>query len=486
MSDNILAQLIFEKGVLSPYTLNKIITTIGRNESNDIVLDDAKVSSFHGNILSREDGYHVLDMKSRNGIKVNGVLIESSPLKTGDKIEFGDQLLRFECIVAESIESMETPIERLNQKIQTMALQSPSLRKEVESILQEVEKQQTKTREELKALEERNQALDQALQSIRNTVISAPGGAMERTLGLVRKLATADLPVLITGETGTGKTHLARIIHQMSARNAKGFCVIDCATIPSNLIESELFGYEKGAFTGAVNRKIGKVESHAGGTVFLDEIGDLPLELQGKLLRFVQEGRFERLGSNETQQVDVRLIAATHYNLEARVQEGKFRQDLFYRLHVLPLKVPALRERSEDIPVLGKYFVHKHFGQEPWAFSPDAIDAMQKHNWPGNVRELENRIQRAWLFHVDDIITASDLGLETPAAAQESVKDAENFTLEKKTLEQYREEFEGAILKRCLQYYKGNITRTSDHLQISRNTCKTMVKRYNLAFDPKE
>ncbi len=476
------AQLIFENQNIEPYTFKKMITTIGRHESNDIFLDEAKVSSFHSNILSREEGYHILDMKSRNGTKVNGVLIQNSPLQDGDLIELGDLHLRFKMLVNTELNSV--PLQRLQQKFQTMALQSPDLRQEMESILIEVAEQEKQNREKLTALQKRNQELDDTLQKMRNSVISAPGGAMEKTLELVRKLASADLPVLITGETGTGKTHLAQIIHQISARSHKGFCVIDCATIPANLIESELFGYEKGAFTGASSRKIGKVESHAGGTIFLDEIGDLPMELQGKLLRFVQEGRFERLGSTETQQVDARLIAATHYNLEDRVQAGKFRQDLFYRLHVLPLKVPALRERHEDIPVLAKFFIQKHFGQEAWHFSPDALDAMNRHNWPGNVRELENRLQRAWLFHVDGVMTASDLGLESPTVAAATVP--ETFKLENKTLEQYREEFEGVILKRCLQYYKGNITRTADHLQISRNTCKSMVKRYNLAFDPNE
>jgi DNA-binding NtrC family response regulator len=319
---------------------------------------------------------------------------------------------------------------------------------------------------------------------MRNQLVFAEGGPMEKVQALARKLATVDLPVLITGETGTGKTYIAKLIHHYSARASKPFLVIDCATLPANLIESELFGHEKGAFTGAMARKSGKVEACAGGTLFLDEIGDLPLELQGKLLRFVQEGRFERLGGNETVHVDVRIVAATNYDLNERVKAQKFRQDLFYRLHVLPLLMPPLRDRIDDIPVLARHFIHKHFGQTAWSFSQDALDSIRAHAWPGNVRELENKLQRSWLFHTGNVITAADMGMEHDGRApRPAAAPAGDEGMEKKTLEEYREEYETALLRRCLKHYKGNITKCAEHLQISRNTCKSMLRKYKLVGD---
>jgi two-component system response regulator AtoC len=624
------AQLVWESGDRPPFPLNKVITTLGRNEANDVMLDDPKVSSFHGNILNREDGWHLLDLKSRNGTLVNGKPVTACALRDGDAIAFGDITLRFQS--PDPFRQGPLPLARLNQKIHTMAIQSPALRREAEEILREVERHEAflkglvetvsalaesrtqahfagrlaeiltrrlecravqlaagsprdlparppletaawdagwsvdavpegrrlrleqrgtewravlafaaapgrgsiaflaeglpsepreetrdllemillfasvlwrnlgeieelhrqetgrlleeKERESRKAidsLESRNRELDGFLQRMRSQLVFAEGGPMEKIQALARKLATVDLPVLITGETGTGKTYIANLIHHYSARAGKPFTVIDCATLPANLIESELFGHEKGAFTGAVARKIGKVEACAGGTLFLDEIGDLPLELQGKLLRFVQEGRFERLGGNETVQVDVRIVAATNHDLQERVKAQKFRQDLFYRLHVLPLAMPALRERADDIPVLARHFIRKHFGQDSWSFTPDALEAIKTHPWPGNVRELENKLQRAWLFHAGDRITAADLGLE--AAGPSPRAAAGDEPLDKKTLEEYREEYESALLRRCLKHYKGNITKCAEHLQISRNTCKSMLRKYRLVGD---
>ncbi len=625
------AHLVWESGEHPPYPLNKVITTLGRNESNDIYLDDPKVSSFHGNILNREDGFHLLDLKSRNGTTVNGKPVSACALQDGDAIAFGDIRFRFKSLTP--FPNTPMPLARLNQKIHTMAIQSPGLRKEAEEILREVERHQEflkalvetvsaltesrtvahfaerlgevltrklecrsvclaaeksqdlpkacaletipweapeaktgsadggrwlkvtpgtagwrvqlafqpapergwvafladgihvepkeetrdlldmillfasvlwrnlqdienlhraetgrlleeqgrESRGRIEDLQRQNRELDDFLRQMRNQLVFAEGGPMEKVQTLARKLATVDLPVLITGETGTGKTYIAKLIHHFSARAAKPFLVIDCATLPANLIESELFGHEKGAFTGAMARKSGKVETCAGGTLFLDEIGDLPLELQGKLLRFVQEGKFERLGGNETVHVDVRIVAATNYDLMERVKAQKFRQDLFYRLHVLPLLMPPLRERTEDIPVLARHFIQKHFGQVSWSFTPDASDAIRTHAWPGNVRELENKLQRAWLFHAGNSIAASDLGLDSGAPAPRSAPAEDG--LEKKTLEEYREEYETALLRRCLKHYRGNITKCAEHLQISRNTCKSMLRKYKLLGD---
>jgi len=221
--------------------------------------------------------------------------------------------------------------------------------------------------------------------------------ALKKVLRGVEKVATTGSSVLIMGETGTGKELIARAIHALSGRKERPLVKTDCAVLPANLIESELFGHEKGAFTGAVARRIGRFELAHGGTMFLDEIGELPLELQGKLLRVLQDGEFERVGGTQTLSVDVRIIAATNRNLEKLVDTGAFRQDLYYRLNVFPILIPPLRDRKEDIPALAKHFVLKHgtkCGRKIEIIPNSTIMALQEYNWPGNIRELENIIER--------------------------------------------------------------------------------------------
>src|SRR5215510_1804871 len=222
--------------------------------------------------------------------------------------------------------------------------------------------------------------------------------ALRRVLRQVEVVAPTDSGVLIQGETGTGKELIAQAVHNRSGRRDRPFIKVNCAAIPSGLLESELFGHEKGAFTGAITRKPGRFELADKGTLFLDEVGDIPLELQAKLLRVLQEHEFERLGSTRTQQVDVRVIAATHRNLKQMVEEGTFRSDLYYRLHVFPLTVPPLRERHEDIPFIVRYFVHKYsqrMKRRIETISPRTMQVLQDYAWPGNVRELQNFIERA-------------------------------------------------------------------------------------------
>jgi formate hydrogenlyase transcriptional activator len=217
----------------------------------------------------------------------------------------------------------------------------------------------------------------------------------------VELAAPAGTTVLLLGETGTGKELFARAIHNLSPRRDRTFVKINCAAIPSGLLESELFGHERGAFTGAVSQKIGRFELADRGTLFLDEVGDLPLELQPKLLRVLQEQEFERLGGNRTQRVDVRVVAATNADLSKRVAERAFRSDLYYRLNVFPIQIPALRERSEDIPLLVRYFVQKfsaRLNKDVEYIPTDAMDALVHYSWPGNVRELENLLERAVLL----------------------------------------------------------------------------------------
>lgn len=217
---------------------------------------------------------------------------------------------------------------------------------------------------------------------------------VQRLCSIVRLVAPRDTTVLITGESGTGKDVVARAVHQLSARRLKPFVVINCAAIPEALLEAELFGFVKGAFTGAVQSKIGRIHAAQGGTLFLDEIGDLPLGLQSKLLRFLEQGEVQRLGSNDTFRVDVRVIGATNANLRQRVQEHNFREDLFYRLSIFPIELSPLRERMEDLPLLTQSFLTK-FCPHNVTLSPGAVALLLQHTWPGNVRELRNVIERA-------------------------------------------------------------------------------------------
>jgi formate hydrogenlyase transcriptional activator len=225
--------------------------------------------------------------------------------------------------------------------------------------------------------------------------------ALKRALAQVELAAPAGTTVLLLGETGTGKELFARAIHNLSPRRDRTFVKVNCAAIPSGLLESELFGHERGAFTGAISQKIGRFELADRGTLFLDEVGDLPLELQPKLLRVLQEQEFERLGGNRTQRVDVRVVAATNADLSSRVAERAFRSDLFYRLNVFPIQIPALRERAEDLPLLVRYFVQRfsrQLNKDVEYIPADAMDSLAQYSWPGNVRELENLIERAVLL----------------------------------------------------------------------------------------
>jgi formate hydrogenlyase transcriptional activator len=233
--------------------------------------------------------------------------------------------------------------------------------------------------------------------------------ALQRTLREVEVVAPTDSGVLILGETGTGKELIARAIHNLSPRRNRPFIKLNCAAIPSGLVESELFGHERGAFTGAIMRKAGRFESADRGTLFLDEVGDIPLELQPKLLRVLQEHEFEKLGSTHTQQVDVRVVAATHRDLKQMVEDGEFRSDLYYRLHVFPLPVPPLRERREDIPLLVRHFVDEYarrMKRRIETIPPQAMEAFRSYSWPGNVRELQNFIERAVILSPGSVLRA--------------------------------------------------------------------------------
>jgi two-component system NtrC family response regulator len=277
--------------------------------------------------------------------------------------------------------------------------------------------------------------------------------------------------VLLEGESGTGKEVLARALHALSPRSARRFVAINCAAIPDTLLEAELFGYEKGAFTGALRTTPGRIESADGGTLFLDEIGDLPPALQAKLLRFLQERVIERVGGREEIAVDVRVVCATHRNLRSRIHEGSFREDLFYRLSELVLAIPALRERTGDAVLLAHAFVARfgaQQGRERLSLRVDAIDAIAQHGWPGNVRELENCIKRAVIMTDTAAIGAAELGLQ-PTAPTRSLN-----------LRQVREEAERQAVIEAMARADGSVARAADLLGVSRPTLYDLLNRLGL------
>ena len=253
------------------------------------------------------------------------------------------------------------------------------------------------------------------------------GEAMRKVMAQVERVAASETRVCILGETGTGKELVARTLHERSARSAGPFVALNCAAVPSELIESELFGHEKGSFTGAAGRHVGKFEQAEHGTLFLDEIGDMPLHMQAKLLRVLEEGEIERVGGEKPLRVDVRVLVATHRDLEAQVKDGKFRQDLFHRVYVFPLLLPPLRERREDIPALVEHFAAQVCAQNGWKtvpFSADAIAALQAHSWPGNVRELRNMIERLML-----LAPSGEVDLETVQLALPQGSTSQGLTV---------------------------------------------------------
>lgn len=290
----------------------------------------------------------------------------------------------------------------------------------------------------------------------------------------IEKVAPSDATVLLLGDTGTGKELCSKALHQLSSRLKERFVAINCAAIPENLLESELFGYEKGAFTGAGKTTIGKIEYASGGTLFLDEIGDLPMTLQAKLLRFLQERVIERIGGREEIPIDVRVICATHQDLQKKIEEGKFREDLYYRLSEIPIRIPSLSERHGDTLLLARSFLD-HFSSEHGnkftGFTKEALLALENHDWPGNVRELKNRIKRAVIMAEGKQITTKDLELE------DIQKNSDNTDFNLKAV---REKSERETILRVLGHVNGKISQAAELLGISRPTLYDLMRKLNL------
>jgi DNA-binding NtrC family response regulator len=288
----------------------------------------------------------------------------------------------------------------------------------------------------------------------------------------IRKVASVDAPVLISGESGTGKELAARAIHERSIRATGPFVAVNCGALPANLIQSELFGHEKGAFTGADQRKIGFIEKAQGGTLFLDEMGDLPLDLQANMLRFLQEQTIERVGGREPIKVDARIISATNIDLQQAVAAQRFREDLYFRLNVLALLVPSLRERGPDVELLAKFFFNKFIREQHSSvkgFSARSLQAIRDHNWPGNVRELINRVRRAIVMTEHRLIRPSDLGL-----------DGNEMSISAFALDQVRADAETRAIRETLKAARYNVSRSARTLGISRVTLYRLMAKHNI------
>jgi len=321
-------------------------------------------------------------------------------------------------------------------------------------------------------LQEENRRLQGMQQAPATSGILTRDPEMQRVCRMIEKIAPTSATVLILGESGTGKELLARALHDLSPRAQQRFVAINCAAIPETLLESELFGYEKGAYTGAAKQTLGKIENAHGGTLFLDEIGDLPVALQVKLLRFLQERVIERVGGRQEIPVDVRIVCATHQSLKDQIASGRFREDLYYRLAEIVVEIPPLRVRKGDSALLAHHFVHQFAAEQrrgAMTLMPDAIAAIEAHPWPGNVRELENVIRRAVIMADGPTISAADIGIAPGDAADAPLN-----------LRQIRDEAEREAVLRVLGRANGNLSKAADLLGVSRPTLYDLLHRFGL------
>jgi len=329
----------------------------------------------------------------------------------------------------------------------------------------------------LSNLEQENRALQERAGQNEFESLVGSSARIQDVFRIIRRVGPFEVPVLIIGESGTGKELVARAIHRQSARKGKPFVAINCGAIPETLLESELFGHEKGAFTGATQQRKGRVESAQGGTLFLDEIGDIPLALQVKLLRFLQDHTIQRLGAKETIAVDSRIISATNVNLQKAISEGRFREDLYYRLCVVAIAVPALSERGSDITLLARTFLTKFAEEQKKSlkgFTPQAVEALATYSWPGNVRELENRIKRAVVMAEGKYVTAMNLEFKDPSSSKE-----EPVTL-RALRRASRDSRESDFVRLALERADGNVSRAAADLGVSRPTLYQLLARYGL------
>src|SRR6266480_2001664 len=324
-------------------------------------------------------------------------------------------------------------------------------------------------------LEAENLALrDNAEAAAKLPLIIAESPAMKSVLKLVARMGPADANILITGENGVGKGVIARAVHMTSARAAKPLVSLNAGALAEGVFESELFGHVRGAFTDAKTDRVGRFELADGGTLFLDEIANVPLNLQPKLLRVLETGEFERVGSSKTKKVNVRVLSATNADLNAEVAQGRFRQDLLFRLNTVEIHLPPLRDRREDIPPLAEHFLRQHserYRRGIMGFTPQALDALRQHSWPGNVRELDHVVERALLMSTSSVVTVFDLALQSTPDARVSAR------LEEMSLE----EAERLLIKKALARFEGNANRAAEALGLSRSALYRRLQKYGLS-----
>ncbi len=386
--------------------------SIGTAPGNTLVLTDPAVSRHHVAIVATARGHLVRDLGSTNGTLINGVSVERGYLASNAVIAIGDTRLRFEVVGGDDAATLSSD-------------------------------------------------------SAWGRAIGASPGR-RRLFAMLPKIADADATVLLEGETGTGKTLIASAIHEKSPRGKGPFVVVDCGAIPPSLIESELFGHEKGAFTGATTSRAGAFEAAKGGTVFLDEIGELPLDMQPKLLRAIEDRVVKRIGRNDTTPLDIRLIAATNRDLRLEINKGRFRSDLYYRLNTIRLRVPPLRERREDIPLLVAHYYDEMGAGEPPA---SVIADFARHDWPGNVRELRAAVERAVLLGDPMVWQGISEDAPPPPAANESFRAAKERAVA---------QWERDYVRGLIAQHQGNISRAARSVRMDRNHLRELMVRHGI------
>jgi DNA-binding NtrC family response regulator len=412
------------------------VIRVGKAGENDLEITDETVSRVHFEIVRDAKGYLLRDLKSTNGTFLDGAEIKEAYIRAGSVVGAGAVELKF------------TPFE-----------------------------------ERIEILPSEKEALGEMV---------GRSASMREIFGLIERIAPTDATVLIEGETGTGKDMIARALHSLSKRAAAPFIVVDCGAVAGTLIESELFGHEKGSFTGAVAARQGAFELASGGTVFLDELGELSLDLQPKLLRVLEQRELRKVGGSKTLKVDLRVIAATRKDLRSEVEKGKFREDLFFRLNVVPITAPSLRERREDIPLLVEHFLTKLAapGQAPLVLGDATRAALMAHDWPGNVRELRNVIERALALGTDPSVLVSPLGdgpprsTPAPAASGDLPAEFEPGLSFRDTKEKWNEAFERRYLTWLLRRAEGNISKAARDADMDRKYLHKLIRKYGI--DAKE
>ncbi len=420
-------KLVIVKGAQrgTEFVIASDVIRVGKAPENDLVLADETVSRVHFEIVRDAKGYLVRDLRSTNGTFLDSAEVKEAYLRAGSVIKAGESELKFTPF-EERIEIRPSDREALGE----MVGKSPAIRE---------------------------------------------------IFGLIEKIAPTDATVLIEGETGTGKDLIARTLHELSPRSNKPFVVVDCGAVAGTLIESELFGHEKGAFTGAAATRQGAFEVASGGTVFLDELGELSLDLQPKLLRVLEQRELRRVGGAKTIKVDLRVVAATRKDLRSEVEKGKFREDLYFRINVVPITAPALRERREDIPLLIESMLTKLAPHAATHLTEASREALMKHDWPGNVRELRNVIERALALGADPGLMVAPLG--TRAADSPPQRDAFDFqpTMSfRDAKERWNEVFERRYLQWLINRADGNISKAARDADMDRKYLHKLLRKYNI------